>query len=76
MSNGTKDPRYRPKPKDGTQVEQRPDEPDANWFGPSTEPQEEFIDAGVWSKTREQEEAGRRRQGPAKDQVEPTTVKD
>lgn len=34
---------YPPKPGDGTQPSKRPWR-DANWFGPSCEPQEEFID--------------------------------
>lgn len=68
--NGKKTPRYRPKPKDGTQVQQRPEDPEANWFGPSVEPQEEYIDDGVWSEDRES--ADRRTHGPAKHQVEPT----
>lgn len=68
--NDKKMPRYRPKPKDGTLVEKRPDDPEANWFGPSIEPQEEYINEGVRADNRENTE--RRTHGQVKHQVEST----
>lgn len=47
----TKKRRFQPKPKDGTQ-EQEAQEPEANNFGPSEKPQEEYIDDGIWSVDR------------------------